>query len=37
VRMLTHADVTSQDIDKALAAWRTVAADLGAARPVAAH
>jgi threonine aldolase len=37
VRMLTHCDVTSQDVDTALAAWRAVAAELGAARPVAAH
>jgi threonine aldolase len=30
IRMLTHADVTAADIDTALAAWRKVAADLGA-------
>jgi threonine aldolase len=30
IRMLTHADVTAADIDAALAAWRKVAADLGA-------
>jgi threonine aldolase len=30
IRMLTHADVTAADIGTALAAWRKVAADLGA-------
>ena len=30
IRMLTHADVTAADVDTALAAWRKVAADLGA-------
>jgi threonine aldolase len=30
IRMLAHADVTAADIDTALAAWRKVAADLGA-------
>jgi threonine aldolase len=29
VRMLTHLDVTGRDIDTALAAWRTVAAEFG--------
>jgi hypothetical protein len=28
-RMLTHLDVTAQDVDAALAAWRTVAAEFG--------
>jgi threonine aldolase len=37
VRMLTHRDITSQDVDTALAAWRTVAAELAAARPGAAR
>ncbi len=31
IRMLTHADVTAQDIGAALAAWRTVTAEIGAA------
>jgi hypothetical protein len=35
IRMLTHADVTAADIETALAAWRAVAADIGA-RPVSA-
>jgi threonine aldolase len=30
LRMLTHADVTAQDIETALAAWRRAAADLSA-------
>jgi threonine aldolase len=29
VRMLTHRDVTAADVETALGAWRTVAADLG--------
>jgi threonine aldolase len=29
VRMLTHVDVTARDVDAALAAWRTVAAEFG--------
>ena len=32
VRMLTHCDITSQDVEAALAAWRTVAAELGVTR-----
>jgi threonine aldolase len=28
-RMLTHLDVTARDVDAALAAWRTVAAEFG--------
>jgi len=30
VRMLTHADVTAADVETALAAWRAVAAEVGA-------
>ncbi len=37
VRMLTHCDVTSQDVDTALAAWRAVAAELGVPSAVAAR
>jgi threonine aldolase len=29
VRMLTHCDITAADVEAALGAWRTVAADLG--------
>jgi threonine aldolase len=37
VRMLTHCDVTSQDVDTAVSAWRTAAAELGATAAVAAR
>jgi threonine aldolase len=37
VRMLTHCDVSSQDVDTALAAWRAAAAELGITRAVAAR
>jgi threonine aldolase len=37
VRMLTHCDVTSRDVDTAVAAWRAVAAELGVATVVAAR
>jgi len=37
VRMLTHCDVTSRDVDAAVAAWRAVAAELGVATAVAAR
>jgi hypothetical protein len=30
LRMVTHVDVTERDVDAALAAWRRVAAGLGA-------
>lgn len=37
IRMLTHCDVTSQDVDAAVGVWRAVAAELGVATAVAAR
>jgi threonine aldolase len=37
VRMLTHLDVDAHDVDAALAAWRTVAAEFGVLSSAAAH
>ncbi len=37
IRMLTHLDVSSRDIDTALGAWRRVAAEFGARSPAVAR